>query len=106
LAERRPLDRHALAEQVRLLRDAREQSTAVWRAPAAWLAEQLLDPVAEVLTGHRRLLVVPSGPLHHVPVHALPFRGRPLLATHIVSYLPMAAAVLRSRVTSAHTDGI
>jgi CHAT domain-containing protein len=65
------------------------------RAAAATLSEALLGPVATVLAEHPRVLVVPSGPLHLLPFHALPHQGRPLGATHAVSQLPAAASVPR-----------
>ena len=45
--------------------------------------------------GHRRLVIVPHGPLAGLPFHVLPFDGgrgsADLAATHTVSYLPAAA---------------
>jgi CHAT domain-containing protein len=55
------------------------------------LASLLLEPVAEVLRAHHRLVVVPFGPLYSVPVHALAFDGEPLGRTRTVSYAPSAA---------------
>ncbi|MCP5030934.1 MAG: CHAT domain-containing protein [Actinomycetia bacterium] len=58
------------------------------------LARLLLDPVAPVLRRHRRLVIVPFGPLHQVPFHVLPFDGVPLGQSHVVSYAPAASVLL------------
>lgn len=68
------------------------------------LAAALLQPVASVLEGHSRVLVVPFGALHAVPFHALPFSGRPLVESHVVSYLP-AASLLSGQRVDATLDG-
>ncbi|WP_217134982.1 CHAT domain-containing protein [Streptomyces sp. AC558_RSS880] len=58
------------------------------------LSELLLDPVSAILRDHERIIVVPSGPLHLVPFHCLPFGPDLLGSRHVVSVLP-AASVLR-----------
>jgi CHAT domain-containing protein/tetratricopeptide (TPR) repeat protein len=63
---------------------------------AAELAALLLEPAAHVLSGTRRAIVVPYGPLHGVPFHVLPVDGHALGETHVVSYLPAAALLLRA----------
>lgn len=55
---------------------------------ATELSALLLTDVAAVLRRHRRVVVVPSGPLRLVPVHALPFEDRPLGMDRVVSYAP------------------
>lgn len=60
----------------------------------ARLAEVLLDPVADLLRDHERVVLVPSGPLALVPFAALPFGGDVLGANHVVSFLPSASALL------------
>ena len=59
----------------------------------ATLTGLLLDPVADRIREQRRVIVVPSGPLHLIPFHALPFDGDALGAAHTLSVLP-AASVL------------
>lgn len=49
------------------------------------LAALLLDPFAEELAAHSRVVVVPFGPLTLVPFHALWHRGVPLGVSHVVS---------------------
>jgi tetratricopeptide (TPR) repeat protein len=45
------------------------------------LGRALLDPVLEVGVAPERLEIVPFGPLHRVPFHALPWRGSTLALT-------------------------
>jgi CHAT domain-containing protein len=48
----------------------------------------LLEPVLEAIQGCGRLIIVPHGPLHYVPFHALHDGSRYLLEGCEVSYLP------------------
>lgn len=62
----------------------------------AALAAELLDPLGlpepeEGKVG--RLAIVPCGPLHGLPFHALPLSGRPLLAGYEVSVAPSASVL-------------
>jgi len=51
----------------------------------------LLAPAAETVSAFRKLLVVPHGPLHYLPFHAL-FDGQDyLVREHQISYLPAAS---------------
>ena len=61
-------------------------------AATTGLARLLLEPFADLLRTHPRVLVVPFGDLSLVPFQALSFDGKPLGLTHVVSYLPRAAA--------------
>ena len=72
---------------------ARRRVTADAQDDAATLTELLLDPVAGPIRDHRRLIVVPSGPLHLLPFHALPFDGSYVGATRAVSVLPSASVL-------------
>jgi CHAT domain-containing protein len=58
------------------------------------LAAILLEPVAPVAGACGRLIIVPYGRLQGLPFQVLPFGGRALGETHVLSYLP-AAALLR-----------
>ncbi|MCB0128185.1 MAG: CHAT domain-containing protein, partial [Caldilineaceae bacterium] len=69
------------------------------------LYQQLLAPVHAKLAPYRSLIIVPHGPLHYLPFHALvthldpaqPATSRYLLDEYTVSYLPGA-----SFLTAAH----
>ena len=54
------------------------------------LFNKLLDPVADVLPDYSRLIIVPHGPLHYLPFHALYHQETYLLESHEISYLPGA----------------
>jgi CHAT domain-containing protein len=58
------------------------------------LNDLLLSPIVDLLSTHERLIVVPHGPLHYLPFHAL-YDGRQyLLQRQKVSYLP-GSSILR-----------
>jgi CHAT domain-containing protein len=61
------------------------------RAILRKLYDLLLAPLRAELDAWRRLIVVPHGPLHYLPFHALHDGRRYLLQTHEVSYLPGAS---------------
>ncbi len=51
----------------------------------------LLAPVAEIISQFPKLIIVPHGPLHYLPFHAL-FDGQDhLVREHQISYLPAAS---------------
>jgi CHAT domain-containing protein len=54
--------------------------------------------MASVADACERLIVVPYGRLHGLPFHVLPFGGRPLGETHVVSYLPAATLLRRAAI--------
>jgi CHAT domain-containing protein len=62
------------------------------------LAAVLLAPFSTILARHERVIVVPSGALNAVPFHVLPFAGKPLGETHVVSYLPAASMLAQGAV--------
>lgn len=70
-------------------------SCAQGRAPESELACWLVEPFADLLREHPRVVVVPFGPLNLVPFHALRLDDSPLALTHVVSYAPSAAHLLR-----------
>lgn len=96
------LDRGVLEPNVNALLRACAHGAA--GQEAAVLSTLLLDPVADVLRLHERVIVVPFGVLHSVPFHALPFDKQPLGETHVLSYLP-AASLLRSRIVDGPLTG-
>lgn len=57
----------------------------------AMIASVLLEPFAETLRTHLRVVVVPYGAAHRVPIAALPFDGVPLGVSHVISVLPSAS---------------
>ena len=57
------------------------------------LTATLLEPFGEVVERCHRLVVVPPSGAHAMPFHALPWRDGPLLAQHVVSYLPSASSL-------------
>jgi CHAT domain-containing protein len=52
------------------------------------LYQLLVGPFHERLTGYRHLIIVPHGPLHYLPFHALHDGDSFLLARYEISYLP------------------
>jgi len=57
------------------------------------LGEILLAPAMERLDGAANVRIVPHGPLHGLPFHALELDGRPLIDRAAVSYLPSLATI-------------
>ncbi len=57
------------------------------------LGDKLLQPIWEKLSGVATLNIIPHGPLHALPIHALRQGGRFLIETHAVSYAPSAAVL-------------
>jgi len=55
------------------------------------LYEQLVAPVSDQLAAYPQLIVVPHGPLHYLPFHALYDGQSFLLERHTISYLPVAS---------------
>jgi CHAT domain-containing protein len=57
------------------------------------LGEKLLAPIWQRLSSVDTLNIIPHGPLHALPFHALRQGGRFLIETHAVSYAPSAAVL-------------
>lgn len=77
-------------------------------AMLAYLHECLVEPVAELLVGRRMLLLIPHGPLHHVPFGALEDPdGRPLLAGDgpALALAPSATILLRNALARPSAAG-
>lgn len=71
-------------------------------APAAELARLLVEPFDAELARAKRVRVLASGAMRRVDVHALPWRGEPLAATHtVVHAVGRAPAPARSAGTTA-----
>jgi CHAT domain-containing protein len=58
------------------------------------LHKRLVAPLGDALVPYKRLIIVPHGPLHYLPFHALYDGTSFLLEEHEISYLP-AASLLR-----------
>ncbi|MEM7674470.1 MAG: CHAT domain-containing protein [Myxococcota bacterium] len=56
------------------------------RAPPAELARRLLAPFAKQIEQKQKIRLLTVGILNRVDLHALPWRGRPLIANKAVSY--------------------
>lgn len=57
------------------------------------IAATLLDPISKWLEHYRRVIFVPHAILHRLPFHALRWRGKLLVETHVVSYRPNAGSL-------------
>ncbi|MFQ5613816.1 MAG: CHAT domain-containing protein [Anaerolineae bacterium] len=67
------------------------------------LHQFLIEPLAPVLADFANLIVVPSGPLHYLPFHAL-HGGREYLVEQIeISYLPCASLLRLSQERGQNT---
>lgn len=104
VAEDLAVDVNTVIERIRLMHASCARVTDAWHEHAASLGETLLAPVTAVLREHRRIMVVPSGPLHGLPFAALPLAGQPLVVEHEVSFLP-AAFLAAERQPSTGQDG-
>ena len=74
------------------------------RSPAARsLTGALFEPIVEQLQEIDRLVIVPDGGLHNVPISALPHpsSGRPLVETHEISIVASLRAALQYDIDSA-----
>lgn len=68
------------------------------------LYQQLLQPVAHKLRGFKKWIVVPHGPLHYLPFHALHDGQRYLVEDVEISTLP-GSSLLRFCYAAAKQDG-
>ncbi|MCE9636758.1 MAG: CHAT domain-containing protein [Planctomycetes bacterium] len=62
-------------------------------AALAKLAAAFVAPLADDIARATHLVIVPSGPWHHVPLGALPWQGKPLIARLPVTSVPALAAL-------------
>jgi hypothetical protein len=86
------VDAKKLAREVRAFHKACMDQGVV-EDSGSRLAQILLSPVDEVIETHPRLVIVPYGPSHVLPFHALPWKGKPLGADRVISYLPSASTL-------------
>ena len=66
----------------------------------------VLGPLAGTLKDYRRLIIVPHGPLHYLPFHALHDGSTYLMEQHEISYLPGSSFLRYSRETEAAGSGL
>ncbi|MGE5574149.1 MAG: CHAT domain-containing protein [Bacteroidota bacterium] len=69
------------------------QLLASYNDHARALYDALITPVERHIAGRRRLLIVPHGPLHHVPFHALHDGRRYVIDSHEVFFAPSLGAL-------------
>jgi CHAT domain-containing protein len=70
------------------------------------LYDQLIQPLAASLQGYKNLIIVPHGPLHYLPFHALYDGTTYLLSQHAISYLPSASFLAYGQITRPEADGL
>jgi CHAT domain-containing protein/tetratricopeptide (TPR) repeat protein len=70
------------------------------------LNELLIAPLADELGSFRRLIIVPHGPLHYLPFHALHDGISFLLERHEISYLPGASFLRYCQETQLADSGL
>ncbi|MGD9146578.1 MAG: CHAT domain-containing protein, partial [Anaerolineae bacterium] len=66
----------------------------------------LLGPLGDAQAPYSRLIVVPHGPLHYLPFHALHDGASFLLERHEVSYLPGASLLRYCQEAEVADDGL
>jgi CHAT domain-containing protein len=70
------------------------------------LHEWLIAPFAAKLAAYPRLIIVPHGPLHYLPIHALYDGERFLLEQHEISYLPGGSLLRYVRGARKDSGGV
>jgi tetratricopeptide (TPR) repeat protein len=55
------------------------------------LSDYLIEPISEYIPKGSLVYFVPYGLLHYFPLHALEFKGDPLIKRHPVAYVPSAS---------------
>jgi tetratricopeptide (TPR) repeat protein len=93
--EELPLDRDELARFVRLYFRSGDDVRELAETPDHWRAyDRLVAPIAAWSAPGDIVCLVPHGPLHYLPLHALDVEGRCLIERNPVVYSP-SASVLR-----------
>ncbi len=73
--------------------------TKTYEQPISELYEILIQPIEEEISGKKHLVIVPHGMLHYLPFQALlSKRGKYLIESFTVSYLPSASVLKYARV--------
>lgn len=89
---RAEVDAKVLAREIRTFHKACMEQKEV-EPSGSRLAQMLLSTMDDVIRTHPRLVMVPYGPAHALPFHALPWEGKPLGAGRVISYLPSASTL-------------
>lgn len=92
--------RYHLDRATRIRRGMEDLLLAATRANLADLADRLIGPIREHLDV-RRLVVIPGGPLHAVPFHALPWEDGWMADRFEILYAPSAGIWARTRRETA-----
>lgn len=93
---RRPAPTRTLrANAVRMHAAASSPNSSVpdLKRVAAALAAVLLDPIAEMIADHQRIIIVPFAGMSKLPFQLLPWEGDVLGSVRLVSYLPNSSLV-------------
>jgi CHAT domain-containing protein/tetratricopeptide (TPR) repeat protein len=86
--------------------DSREREARLVRLCLATpMLMELAESITAVVPEGRRLMLVPDGPLHNLPLHLIPVRGRPWCDGFEISYLTAAGALRFAdrRLRALHT---
>lgn len=70
------------------------------------LHELLVAPVRDTLAGYQRVIIVPHGPLHYLPFHALHDGASYLIEEHEITYLPGASFLRYVTETTPEASGL
>jgi len=70
------------------------------------LYDLVIRPLGDELSKYDRLIIVPHGPLHYLPFHALHDGQAYLLERHEISYLPNASFLRYCREASLASSGV
>lgn len=70
------------------------------------LYDLLIAPLADTLEAYQQLIIVPHGPLHYLPFHALHDGCSYLLERHEISYLPSASFLRYCQETQSVNSGL
>jgi CHAT domain-containing protein/tetratricopeptide (TPR) repeat protein len=70
------------------------------------LYRQLFAPLSDRLSPYQRLIIVPHGPLHYLPIHALRHGDEYLLSRFEISYLPSASLMRYERARQGEGQGL
>lgn len=73
------------AETAKVTRSVRLPSVGI-DGPEEELSQRLLIPFADLLETTKSVRVVARGRAHRIDVHRLPWRGRPLVESHVITY--------------------
>jgi CHAT domain-containing protein len=70
------------------------------------LYQCLIAPMDEMIASHPQLIIVPHGPLHYLPFHALHDGLHYLIQQHEISYLPSSSILHYCRQLPANGSGL